>query len=189
MLHRLRLALLTVVALVAAGLFSVTTTAPAAHAAEDLTGTTCLDPHISGTFTKLPQPRGALFTQAEFTATGFTSANCPTLFTDYRYKVAFTYNGQTVSSYHAAIKPIYNINGVRQGTRIEFPAQRVFFSGFTAVDLAFTGGSKSVFTSTWCRSNEQTWDYGWLWPSGSHSFAYDTAPADGVPRARINACP
>ena len=192
MLRRLRLILLALATTIAV----VTTTfvaAPSAHA--DPTGTTCMDPTIEGSIVKttVTNSMGLQVVVVKFSAVGFTSANCPTSFTNYRYKAAFTYKGHTTSAYESSIEPAYGpspsgMGLTRVGTRIEFPDQTLSYQGPGPVNLAVTAGSKSVFSSTWCRSNEETWDYQ-LWVLPSQTFNYDTATVDGTPRGKINACP
>ncbi len=190
MTQRLRQLLLTLAISVGVALATVVVSPPA-HA--DPTGSSCMDPTIEGSFAKgsVTNSYGMTISVVKFNAVGFTSANCPTSWTDYRYKAAFTYNGSTTSAYHSSIEPVYGYRSgqlVRTGTRIEFPEQTLAFQGYKNVDLAVTAGSKSVFTSTWCRSNEETWDYHYVWLH-STVVTFDTAHSDGTPRARVNACP
>ena len=119
MLSRLRLALLTVIALLAAGLFSVTATAPAAHADP---ATTCMNPSVSGTATKFTVSGHSWLS---ITATGSTPASCPTFAASYRYEVRFDVPGSgdvTVAS--TSLEPTYNFL-FRTGTRINFPGVTV----------------------------------------------------------------
>lgn len=182
---RLRAAVLSVVAVVAAALLNVTASAPA-RAAE---GQTCKDPIISGSITKVIGDSPTIFKPiyAEFEQSGFTEATCPTTLTDYRYRVAFTYDGRTVSAYNTDLVPVYSFTSsgwVRSGTRIVFPTLRLSWAGYKNVNLAVTSGSKSALSSTWCRSNEDTYDSTILTDQWS---GYNTLT--GVPRARIIACP
>lgn len=166
-------------------------TAAPAHA--DPTGSSCMDPTIDGSFTKdtVTNSLGLTVWVVKFNAVGYTDANCPTALTEYRYRAAFTYNGHTTSAYHSDLDPVYTYTPLgltRTGTRIEFPEQTLPFAGFKSVDLAVTSGSKSRFSSVWCRSNEDTWDYHFTWlPSTTVTF--DTAYVDGVPRGKVSACP
>ncbi len=190
MMRRLRLLLLALTATIA---LVASTFVVAAPASADPTGSTCMDPTIEGTFARstVTNSYGIPIQVVKFNAVGYTSANCPTTFTSYRYKAAFTYNGHTTSAYHSSIEPVYGYSHGgwgRTGTRIEFPEQTLAFNGYKSVDLAVTSGSKSVFSSVWCRSNEETWDYHFAWlPANVQPF--NTATADGVPRGKINACP
>ncbi len=182
---RLRAAVLSATAVVVGGLLSITTASPASAA----DGDTCMDPVITGTITRVVGESATMFKPiyAEFNQQGYTSANCPTAYTDYRYRVTFTYDGRTVSSYQSAIEPVYAYSprgAVRSGTRIVFPTLRLSFAGYKDVTITVTSGSKSAFSSTWCRSNEDTYDSEILKEEWS---GYDTLT--GVPRARINACP
>ena len=190
MIQRLRHLILALTVSVGIAMAAVVV-APPANA--DPTGSSCMDPTIEGTFSKgsVTNAYGLTISVVKFNAVGYTSADCPTTFTDYRYKAAFSYNGRTTSAYHSSIEPVYGYSSgafVRVGTRIEFPEQTLAFQGYKDVDLAVTSGSKSKFTSTWCRSNEETWDYHYVWfPSTVVTF--DTGESDGTPRGRINACP
>lgn len=182
---RLRAAVLSAVAVVTAGLLNVTTASPA-NAAD---GATCMDPVITGTIHKdgFTDPNGITFNYAEFNQSGFTSAICPTTFTEYRYKVTYTYDGRTVSAYNTDLQPTYRRTAYgleRSGTRIVFPTLKLFYSGHKDVSLAVTSGSKSVYSSVWCRSNEETYDS--VIPKEQWTD-YDTEV--GVPRARTIACP
>lgn len=182
---RLRAAVLAAVAVVTAGLLNVTTPAPA-RAAE---GDTCMDPIISGTISRVLGESATIFKPiyAEFKQSGFTSASCPTTFTDYRYRITFTYDGRTVSAYNTELQPVYTRTAggfVRTGTKIVFPTLRLSFAGYKNATITVTSGSKSSFSSVWCRSNEETYDSQILTEQWS---GYDTVT--GVPRARINACP
>ncbi len=189
MLRRLRLVLPALATAIAVA----TTTFVAAPAHADPTGATCMDPTIEGSFAKgtATSSFGLQISVVKFNAVGYTSANCPSAFTEYRYKAAFTYNGKTTSAYQSSIEPVYAYSAggwQRTGTRILFPEQTLAFNGYKSVDLAVTSGSKSVFSSVWCRSNEDTWDYHFSWlPATVHTF--DTASVDGVPRGKINSCP
>lgn len=183
---RVRAAVLSAIAVVTAGLLNVTTATPA-KAAE---GDTCMDPIISGTISRVVGESTTMFkpVYAEFVQEGYTSATCPTNYTDYRYRVTFTYDGRTVSAYNTELEPVYDYRPgqgfVRVGTRIVFPTLRLSFAGYQTVDLAVTSGSKSRFSSTWCRSNEETYD---STIDASQWGGYETLT--GVPRAKINACP
>ena len=185
---RLRTAVMSAVAIVTAGLLNVTAASPA-RAAE---GETCMDPIITGTIERVVTQNnyGLSTVWAEFNQTGHVDATCPTNFTDYRYKVTFTYDGRTVSSYHSDLVPVYDyrpgVGLVRTGTDITFPTLRLSWDGYRNVNLAVTSGSKSKFSSTWCRSNEETYDSSIpaiVWANGG----YDTRT--GTPRARVIACP
>ena len=182
---RLRAAVLSAVAVVAAGLISTTTAAPA-QAAE---GKTCMDPIISGTIQRVvgesSTPLKPIY--AEFQQSGYIEAACPAYPVDYRYKVTFTYGGRTVAAYNSELKPVYGFEsgGWRQvATRIVFPTLRLNWDGYRNVNLQVTSGSKSVFSSTWCRSDEQSYDSTILVDSWA---GYDTRT--GTPRARVIACP
>lgn len=182
---RVRAAVLSAVAVVSAGLINITGAAPA-QAAE---GQTCKDPIISGTIKRVVGESQTMFkpVYAEFQQSGYTSANCPTYFTDYRYRVTFTYDGRNVSAYNTELEPVYGYQAgrlVRTGTRIVFPTLRLSFAGYKDVDLAVTSGSKASWSSVWCRSDEAIYD--------RHIFTqewggYDTLT--GVPRGRTIACP
>ncbi len=190
MIERLRQLLVALAATAAVASTTVVLAAPADASGGD----TCMDPHLTGTFTKGSHttPNGLTVAVVKFNAVGYTSANCPGTYVDYRYRAAFTYNGQTTSAYHSEIEPVYGYRSgafVRMGTRIRFPEQRLNFTGYKDVVLAVTSGSKSAFTSTWCRSNEETSEYLLTWPPSTTTVAFDTADREGVPRARVNACP
>jgi hypothetical protein len=189
MVGRLRFALMSVAALLVTALLGVVPSGPAQASA----GQTCMDPDISGSYTKTVKNfNGIPVTVVRFSAEGHTSANCPTALTDYRYKLAYTYNGNTVSTYQDSIDPVYGFrNGSYQriGTSISFPDQTLTFAGYKPVSLAVTAGSKSTLSSVWCRSNEETTDYQFSWPTGQTSWGFTTADDAGVPRAKIQACP
>ncbi len=184
---RLRTAALSAVAIVTAGLLNVTGAAPA-QAAE---GQTCKDPVITGTLKRVVGESATPFkpVYAEFTQTGRIDVSCPVPLTQNRYKVTFTYDGRTVSSYQSEILPLYRITPlglVRDGTKIVFPTLRLSFAGYKDVNLTVTSGSKSVFSTVWCRSDEQAYD--------RYIFAEEWGPdgyntLTGVPRARVIACP
>ncbi len=182
---RVRAAVLSAVAALTAGLLNVTTAAPA-NAAD---GDTCMDPVVTGTIKKvsMTDPNGFTLNATEFNQTGFTSANCPTTFTEYRYKIMYTYDGRTVTAYNTDLQPSYTLTPsglVRNGTRIIFPTLRMAYGGHKDVSLRVTSGSKSVFSNVWCRSNEEAYDS----VIKKEQWAdYDTVV--GVPRSRINACP
>lgn len=182
---RLRAAVLSLVALVAIGVVNVSTAAPAG-AAE---GETCKDPVISGSITRVVGESATIFKPiyAEFAQSGFTKASCPSTFTDYRYKVSFAYDGRTVATYNSDLVPVYTYSSggwVRTGTRIVFPTVRLSWGGYQDVTITVTSGSKSSFSSTWCRSDEQAYD---SFISVESWGGYDTLT--GVPRARIISCP
>lgn len=182
---RLRTAALSAIAIATAGLLNVTGAAPA-RAAE---GQTCKDPVITGTIerTTVTGGLGIPVVVAEFNQTGRTDANCPAPLTNNRYKVTFTYDGKTVSSYQSEIEPVYRptpLGLVRDGTQINFPTLRLPFSGYKNVTITVTSGSKSVFSSVWCRSDEETYDDTIL---AAEWGGYDTLT--GVPRGRVIACP
>ena len=182
---RIRAAALSAIAVVAAGLLNFTTSSPA-NAAE---GKTCMDPVITGSIARVvgesQTPWKPVY--AEFTQSGYTNGFCPTFFTDYRYRVTFTYDGRTVAAYNTSLEPVYGYQSgrwTRTGTRIVFPTLRLSWDGYQTVKLAVTSGSKLASSSYWCRSNEETYDSTILTDSWG---GYDTTT--GVPRARINACP
>ena len=145
---RIRSVALSAIAIVTAGLLNITGAAPA-QAAE---GQTCKDPIITGTVKRVVGESATIFkpVYAEFSQTGYTDANCPTTFTDYRYKVTFTYDGRTVSSYQSAIEPVYTFTprgAYRSGTKIVFPDLRLSWAGYKNATITVTSGSKSVFES------------------------------------------
>jgi hypothetical protein len=184
---RLRAAALSAIAVVAAGLFNVTTASPA-PAAE---GETCMDPIIRGSISRVVGESATIFkpVYAEFKQSGYISAICPTPLTDYRYRVSYAYDGRTVATYHSDLQPIYSptpSGWTRTGTKIVFPTLRLSFGGYEDVTMTVTAGFRSVYSSTWCRSNEEASEY---LITVAEWTGYDTESVPGVPRSRINACP
>ncbi len=184
---RLRAAVLAATAAITAGLLNVTAAAPA-RAAD---GNTCMDPIIETSISRVVGESSTIFkpVYTEFKQSGYTSANCPTNFTDYRYRISYAYDGRTVATYNSDLQPVYAptpSGWTRSGTRIVFPTLRLSFGGYKDVVMTVTAGSKSVFSSTWCRSNEETSDY-LITTADWSDFSTETAP--GVPRGKINACP
>jgi hypothetical protein len=175
-----------------AAVLTTTVVAATPASAADPTGSTCMDPTFQGSIERgtRTSSMGIPIVVVKFNAVGYTSAICPTTFTQYRYRAAFTYDGRTTSAYQSSLEPVYSYSSsgwVRTGTRIVFPEQTLTYDGYGNVHLAVTSGSKSVFDSTWCRSNEETWDYDFIWLGGTRYF--DTEQADGVPRSKVSACP
>lgn len=182
---RLRAVVLSVIALVATAVVNISSAGPV-EAAE---GKVCKDPVISGSITRVVGESSTFLkpVYAEFAQSGFTEASCPTTFTDYRYRISFAYDGRTVATYNSDLEPVYDLTPtgwVRSGTRIVFPTLRLSWAGYKTVTITVTSGSKSSFSSTWCRSEEESYDSTILVDSWS---GYDTL--SGVPRAKINACP
>jgi hypothetical protein len=188
---RIRAAVLSAVAVVAAGLLNVTGAAPAQALGGQ--GETCMDPYVRGTIQRVVGQNSFGFptVYAEFKQTGYTEANCPAPYMQNRYKVTFAYDGRTVSTYQSEIEPVYRPTPTgfeRAGTRIDFPTLRMTFGGYEDVQITVTSGSKSVFSSVWCRSDEVAYEKT-INAEQWGADGYSTKFLAGITYAKVNACP
>lgn len=177
MFQRLRHLLVAVTSTAAVATTVTVALAAPAHAEP---GVTCAAPSISGEITRLYNPISGT-SSLRISASGATTANCPTATTDYRYKVRFQLSTATQSIVTStSVAPQYFF-GTRIGTRIDFPdanlpAPNVYFNQIYVFIETY---SKAKSVNFWLAEPSNVQTYKISGSSGEYS-TYDLEQQSGA---------